>query len=179
MKLLLRLCWLIMTQRWRSRCSILGPVDTKLVVFPSDLDTLMHVNNGVFFTYADLGRVDLLLRANAMKRLQKLGWYPVVAAESMQFKKSLTLGQVFSIRTEVLGWSDKSIYLQQIFSRHGRMIARAMIDARFLKRSGGTVNLEELLDHLEINSPSPEFPDYLHHWIASNKASRESSSIDT
>lgn len=71
MKLFLRLVWLILTQRWRSRCNILEPVDTRLRVYPNDLDVLLHVNNGVYLTYADLGRTDLMLRSGTLKKNSK------------------------------------------------------------------------------------------------------------
>lgn len=171
MKLFLRLLWLIITQKFRSRCPVTGPVETWMRVYPNDLDLFMHVNNGVFFTYADLGRTDLLLRSDAFHRMRKLGWYPVVAAETMQFKRSLKIGQRFCMRTEVVGWSDKAIYLEQIFTHKQTLIAKALIDARFLKRSGGKVSHAELFELLGVDDRSPVYPEHLALWINSNERS--------
>lgn len=173
MKLFLRLFWLILTQRLRSRCDILGPSEMRLRVLPNDLDVFMHVNNGVFFTYADLGRIDLLLRANAFHRLRKAGFYPVVAAETMQFKKSLKLWQSFSIHTTVVGWGKKSVYLEQVFTRKGELVAKALIDARFLKRTGGYVTHDELRELLGVEGDTPALPGYLEQWVESNASSIE------
>ena len=169
MKLFFRLLWLVLTQRWRSRCSVLGPVDTQLRVYPNDLDALLHVNNGVYLTYADLGRTDLMLRSDAFAKIRNQGWYPVAAGASIEYKKSLKLGQVFTIRTHILGWDEKAIYLEQKFLRNDTLIAKAMIDARFLSRGGGRVSSDKLIKILDIDQASPEFPASLTHWIESRR----------
>jgi len=112
-----------------------GPVDTHFRVLPNDLDALLHVNNGVYLTLMDLGRTDLLLRSDAFHQVRKQGWYPVLAAETIRFKRSLTLFQKFTIRTSVVGWDDRSIYLEQLFISKGELVAKAVVDARFLKKS--------------------------------------------
>lgn len=83
----------MITQSFRRRVDIMGPARTTVRVYPNDPDIFLHVNNGVYLTYADLGRTDLMLRSNIFKLIRKQGWYPVVAAETIQFKKSLKLGQ--------------------------------------------------------------------------------------
>jgi len=170
MKLLFRLFWLILTQSRRSRCSIMGPVDTELRVYPNDLDIFMHVNNGVYLTYADLGRTDMMLRSDVFNLIRENGWYPVVAAETITFKKSLKLGQRFTMTTRILGWDDSAIYMEQVFTRSGTLIARALIDARFLSRAGGKVSTAELYELVGVSGESPALPDSLTLWIESNKA---------
>lgn len=155
----------------------MGPVTTRLRVYPNDLDIFMHVNNGVYFTYADLGRIDLLLRADAFHLIRKRGWYPVIANETMQFKRSLLLGQRFSISTRLLGWSDTAIYIEQVFTRGDQLIAKGLIDCRFLKRTGGRVKHEEMRELLGIDEPSPEFPEHLVSWISSCKASKDAATV--
>lgn len=147
----------------------MGPVDTTLRVYPNDLDALLHVNNGVYLTYADLGRTDLLLRSDKLGKIRKQGWYPVAAAATIEFKKSLTLGQVFTIRTHIMGWDDRAVYLHQEFLRNDTLVAKAMIDARFLTKSGGRVSTDELTELLDLERASPEFPPSLVQWIHSRK----------
>lgn len=169
MKLFFRLIWLLLTQRFRPRCNIMGPVDTTIRVYPNDLDIFMHVNNGVYLTYADLGRTDLLLRSNTIGKLRKKGWYPVMAGASIEFRQSLKLGQRFNIRTRVLGWDDKSVYMEQLYTRKNNVVARAMIDARFLSLRGDRVNNDELLRLLGIDDASPELPEALQMWIVARR----------
>lgn len=169
MKLYFRLIWLILTQSRRSRCSMLGPVKTSFRVLPNDLDVLLHVNNGVYLTLMDLGRTDLLLRSNAFGKLRKKGWYPVAAAATIRFKRSLTLFQRFDIRTHVVGWDERAIYLEQVFVAKNQLVAKAVIDARFLSKTGDRVKPAELLALLDIQQSSPTLPAWIQSWIESNR----------
>lgn len=147
----------------------MGPIDTQFRVWPNDLDALLHVNNGVYLTLMDLGRTDLLLRSNAYHAVRKQGWYPVLAAETIRFKKSLTLFQKFTIRTRVVGWDERSIYLEQQFLSKGKLVAKAVVDARFLKKKGGNVAPAELLAFLNIEHNRPDLPDWVATWVQSNR----------
>lgn len=169
MKYYFRLLWLFLTQSRRSRCTMMGPVDTHLRVLPNDLDALLHVNNGVYLTLMDLGRVDLLLRSNAYHAIRKKGWYPVAAAETIRFKLSLKLFQKFTIRTSVIGWDERSVYLEQQFISKGVLVAKAVVDARFLMKKGGSVSPAELLAFLGIDQSAPELPEWVATWVQSNR----------
>ena len=151
----------------------MGPAETTIRVYPNDLDIFMHVNNGVYLTYADLGRTDLMLRSNVFSLIRKEGWYPVVAAETIQFKKSLKLGQKFTITTCVLGWDEKSVYLEQRYTRGSDWIATALIDARFLSKKGGKVTPKQLYDLVGFDQPAPELPEHVIRWKESVQLSRD------
>lgn len=177
MKMLIRLFWLIVTQSRRSRCDLLDTIETPMRVYPNDLDIFMHVNNGVYLTYADLGRIDLILRSNVFNLIRKKGWYPVVAAETITFKKSLKLGQKFTMSTRILGWDDRAVYMEQVFSRSGTFIAKAIIDARFLSHTGGKVSTAELYELVGMSGESPPLPESLKLWIRSNQTNRDHQSL--
>jgi len=169
MKYIFRLLWLILTQSRRPRCEITGPCETQFRVLPNNLDVFLHVNNGVYLTIADLGRTDLLLRADVFHRIRKNGWYPVVAAETIRFRKSLKLWQRFSITTRVVAWTDKSFFLEQTFTRGDTFIARAIIDARFLSRQGGVVSSMEFLEFIGHETESPPLPAWIRDWSENNQ----------
>lgn len=145
MNLLLRLLWLALTGGRRSPVPVLGPCRTPFRVLPSDLDVLRHVNNGVYFSLMDLARVDLMRRAGIFSKLARNGWYPVVTAETMQFRRSLTLFQRFEVVTRVVTWDDRAILVEQAFERNGEVIALALVRTRFLSRTGGTVPTGQIL----------------------------------
>jgi len=169
MKLFFRLFWLIVTQSRRSRCALFGPCDTHFRVLPNDLDVLGHVNNGVYLTMMDLARTDLLLRSDTFHAVRNNGWYPVLAGETIRFKRSLKLGQRFFIRTKVVGWDTQSVYLEQLFIRNNEFIARAVVDARFLSKKGGKVTPQELLEFLQIDPETPSMPEWVQLWIESQR----------
>ena len=139
MNLYFRLLWQSLFGSRRSPVPVLGPCRTPFRVLPSDLDVLRHVNNGVYLSLMDVARVDLMQRAGLAGPLRRHGWYPVVVAESIQFRRSLGLFQRFEIETRVLGWDEKAFVVEQRFFRGEEAIAVALVRARFLARGGGAV----------------------------------------
>lgn len=172
MNLLLRLVYLAIFGRFRSAVSVLGPCRTPFRVLPTDLDVLRHVNNGVYFSLMDLARVDLMRRAGLFGKLAKRGWYPVVMAETMQFRRSLKLFQRFVIVTRVLTWDEKGILVEQRFERRGETVARALLRSRFLSRAGGSVPTADILALAGVPfapAPTPEL-DADARWNADNSS---------
>lgn len=163
MNLYLRLFWLLLTARWRSRCDLLGPCRLALRIWPNDLDLYRHVNNGRYYTLLDLARTDLMLRSGLAGKISAAGWFPVVTLSTMRYRKALTVFQRVEIETAVLGWDERSVYLRQRFWHGGEIAASAVIQARFVRRSGGSVPSTEmaLAGHDEA---SPTLPDWLQAW---------------
>jgi acyl-CoA thioesterase FadM len=155
---------------WLSRFGArLGHYDvayTRFRVLPTDLDILRHMNNGVYLSIADVGRFDLLRRSGVWAIFARRGWYPVVASETVTFRKSLELWQRFTVESRLLGVDDKSVFVEHRFVVHGEIYTQVFIRARFLKRSGGVVTIDELLDAV---GPVPEdatVPEWLLQWGA-------------
>ncbi|MFC5502331.1 acyl-CoA thioesterase [Lysinimonas soli] len=144
MNLFLRLLRLRLTVARRSRLDFLDVGRMPMRVALTDLDPLRHVNNGVYLSMMDLGRIDLMMRSGVWKRLTTAGYYPVVAAQTITYRKSLELGQRFMLETALRGFDEKAAYIEQRFVVDGEIYASAIVKARFLKRSGGTVSLDEL-----------------------------------
>lgn len=171
MNLFLRLLLLLITARFRARCDVLGPVRKRFVVWPPDLDVLFHVNNGVYLSMLDVARVDLLLRSGMATVLRRHKIYPVVAAETIRFRRSLQLFQTFEVETTVIGWDEKAIIIQHHFLRRGALVAEAVVRARFLRRQGGTVSSRELLELLNVpreKGAAPVLPPWIDAWNRQN-----------
>lgn len=137
---------------------------TPFRVVPTDLDVLRHVNNGVYLTLMDLGRVDLMRRSGTMKLLDERGWYPVVSAQTITYRKSLTLGQRFVIATRVIGLDEKAFYLSQTFLVGETVYAHAVVQGRFLRRAGGSVPVEELVEAVGGVPEGLELPGWVQDW---------------
>lgn len=156
---LFRFAWMLLTFWLRpaiedtSQSSIL-----KMRVWPTDLDPLMHMNNGVYLSLLDLGRIDLMLRSGAFFKINRQGIYPVVASEAIRFRRSLTPLQKFEIHTRIAAWDDRYFYLRQDFKVKGEICAEALVKGRFLRKSGGKVAPVELLEFLKLKVENvPEF----------------------
>ena len=133
---------------------------------PADLDILGHMNNGVYLSIMDLGRFDLLVRSGVWARFQKLGYYPVVASETITFRKSLQPWQLFDLESRIVGYDAKAVYIEQRFVVDGEIFAKGFIRGRFLKRTGGVVSIAELSDAIGIDVTGFSPPEWMDEWGA-------------
>jgi YbgC/YbaW family acyl-CoA thioester hydrolase len=159
MNLWFRLLWLVLSTSRRVAVPPLGPCRTVFSVWPTDLDLLLHVNNGVYLSMMDLGRVDLMTRAGVAKKLRQHGWHPVVVAQTIRFRRPLTLFQRFTIETRVLGWDEKAFVLEQRFERGTEAVATAIVRARFLAKNGDRVAPHDVLALVGVSGASPALPE--------------------
>lgn len=137
---------------------------TRLRVVPTDLDLLRHVNNGVYFSLFDLGRFDLLRRSGLWKQFVDHNLYAVVASETITFRKSLTLWQRFTVESRIIGFDEKAVYMQHRAVVGGEVYAEAFIRARILRRGGGTVPVQEMLELVGSAPESMHLPEWLPGW---------------
>lgn len=143
-------------------------------VWPNDLDTNFHMNNGRFLTVMDLGRLDLLLRIGSVKHLVRQKWYPVLAGCVIRFRRPLNLFQRFEIRTRVVTWDAKWIYLEQRILRKGDLVLHAYLKGVFVARAGGSIPVTRLLELMGEHGAPPPMPEGLAAWIeAEGKTVRE------
>ena len=165
MNLWFRLAWALFAWRFRSKRTISDVGIRPFRVWPSDLDVFNHMNNGRFLALLDLGRLDLMLRSGSWQALQKRGWYPVVVAQNITFRKSLRPWQKFSIETRIVGWDDISAFIEQRFVAEGEIYARAIVRVRFLKRARGVLAPSEVIEACGgWNGDQPTLPLWIKNW---------------
>lgn len=174
MNLYFRLLVFMIRVRFRSRLSMWDTSHVRFRVNLSDLDVMRHMNNGRYLTLMDLGRMDLMLRSGFWKKVTDQGWYPVIAGQSITYRRSLTLWQKFELSSRVIGHDERWIYMEQVFRVGEKVYADAVIRARFLRRSGGSVDIDEIL---ALAGPVPEdvqVPEWVIDWNESaSQHSRE------
>lgn len=163
---------LLVLFRARRRLRREGPIapDTvarlRLRVLPTDIDVLRHLNNGRYLSLFDLGRWDLLTRSGLVSAMTKKGWYAVVAAETITFRRSLELWQRFELETRLIGHDDRAVYLEHRALVGDEIYARAIIRARILRRAGGTVPHDELFAAVGRPEGLPDIEPWVHEWAA-------------
>lgn len=144
---------------------VLEPSVTHLRVRLGDLDLYRHVNNGVYLQMMDVARTNYLADLGAFGLLASQGWYPVVAASTVKYRRSLTWRQRFTITTRVLGWDERVVYLEQVFTRGEDHVARGWVAGRFLGRDGTRVPARDVVALLdETQGESPVLPDDVAAW---------------
>ncbi|QHO70901.1 4-hydroxybenzoyl-CoA thioesterase [Marisediminicola antarctica] len=138
----------------------------RLRVVPTDLDVLGHMNNGVYLSIMDLGRMDAMQRSGAWTAISAAGFYPVAASETISFRRSLQPWQRFVLETRIVGYDQRAVYIEQRFVVGGELYATGFVRAKFLKRTGGTVTVTELASVTGADPSEVNLPEWLARWAA-------------
>ncbi|MFF2388789.1 thioesterase family protein [Agromyces sp. NPDC058104] len=154
--------------RFRSRLGHGDVARTNFITLPTDLDILNHMNNGVYLSIMDVARFEMLVRNGVWQLMRDRGWYPVVASETITFRKSLNPWNRFTIESRIIGHDDKAVYMEQRFVRPDasgspEIYATGYIRARFLRRSGGTVPMPELVEAFGVEG-FHGIPEWIERW---------------
>ena len=165
MNLIWRTLWrMFLARRKPSGASPLDVSTTSFRVLPTDVDTLGHMNNGRFLSIADLGRFELLQDAGLYGPMRKRGWYPVVVASTISYRKSLDLWKKYVVESRFVGVDDRAVYVEQRFTVDGEIYAQMVIRGRFLKQRGGLVPMDELFEFFGISPDAVPMPEWLARW---------------
>ena len=140
----------------------------RLTTLPTDIDILRHMNNGRYLSLFDLGRWDLLIRTGLFGAMKDQGWYAVVSSETITFRKSLELWHRFELQSRFIGHDEKALFMEHRAVVDGEVYARAIVRARMLRRTGGTVSNEELFAAVGKPEGVPEIDPWVHDWAAAS-----------
>ncbi len=151
MNLWIRVCiiWLLTLVRKKTLAS--EETRTRFMVLPHDIDLNVHLNNGRFLAFMDLGRLDFTLRTGAAKIFLDKKWNPVVASATVRYRKSLGLFKSFDLHTRIVGSDHKFIYIEQDFVVKNELYARGAVKICFLHKKK-IVPMTEITSLLQIRS---------------------------
>ncbi len=148
-------------------------------VWPTDIDIFRHMNNGKFLSVMDISRYDLLVRNGVLDLFNREGWYPVVVGQTISYRKSLNPWKRFTIESRILGFDDQAVYLEQRFVRPAsrssgiagqpEIYAQAFVRGRILRRAGGVVPVDEIIDKSGVDRDALVIPDDVMDWGQSTK----------
>lgn len=173
MNLYLRLLWLLWQLRGLKRRTIFEASRLSFRVLPNDLDLNLHMNNGRYLTFMDLGRVHLTAQAGLLGEMRRRRWMPVLAAAEITYLRSLEPFERFELVTRLLTWDDKYIYMEQTFERDGELCAHAYVKGLFLQR-GGRVPNAEVLAASGYEGDAPPMAEALRRWAELTAVKRDS-----
>ena len=114
----------------------------KIQIRYGDIDALGHVNNAVFLTYFELGRIEILKEIDRTITADSVGI--VIAHAEVDFRKPLLLNDEPVLKTEITNIGEKSM----VFDHHltledGTEIASGKTIAVCVTRDGKTVRVPE------------------------------------
>lgn len=173
MNLYVRLILMFLRIKFEKPVSIFDEFVTRHRVMPNDLDLLGHMNNGRYFTITDLARIEMLIRAGVWKELRKRDLMPLMAGETVQFRRPLMPFQKYSIVTKTLGWDDKFVYVEHKFISKKGLHALIIVKVRVIgsdqerlapKQFLGFGNSGEIAD-INLNDPINKWTESTQmHW---------------
>lgn len=166
MHLIFRTVWQLSRSRKRSALNIWDSSSVALRVLVTDIDIAMHMNNGMYFSVFDLGRFDLMVRSGVWRQMRRRKWSPVAAGETISFRKSLQLGQRYSIETRCVGLDERAIYFEQRAVADGEIYARAFIATRLVSGTGPVTN-EQIIAAFGAPPAELVLPEWIQEWRVS------------
>lgn len=164
MNLIWRFFWVMIFSRFGKTLVRLDESTIFFRVLPTDIDFLLHMNNGRYFSLLDLARIDFCIRNRTLPILRKNKIYAVAASEMIRFKKSLNLFQRFKIVTRLIGWDNKFFYFTHYFKRNNDLYALCLVKGCFLHKEKGTLNPNDVIKLTGHTESSPVLPDWVKHW---------------
>jgi acyl-CoA thioesterase FadM len=148
-------------------------------VWPHDLDTSLHMNNGRYWTIMDLGRADLMIRSGLWRAILREGWVPVVNAAKIRFRRELRLFQPFRLETRILTWSDTFLVMEHRMIKQGRdgtdiVAAVALVRAGLYQRKARRfITVGEMLAATGIYAEPPEPTPEVAAFLAAEEALKQ------
>jgi acyl-CoA thioesterase FadM len=141
-------------------------------VMPNDCDINLHMNNGRYLSFMDLGRLHLVAQVGLLKIVIRNRWKPVLAAAEINFIRSLAPLQKFDLVTRVVTWDDKYVYMEQRFENETALCAHAFVKGLFLGEHGRVSN-SAVLAQVGYNEEAPAMPDELRIWAELGSAKKQ------
>ncbi|MEX0732658.1 MAG: thioesterase family protein [Aquisalimonadaceae bacterium] len=169
MSLFVRMPFILLRTLCRRRVDPLAMTTVQSRVYPNDLDINLHVNNGRYLTFADLGRVDWFVRTGCMRVAMKRGAIPVIGDATARFIRQMRVFQRFRVETRLLGWDRKWAFLEhRILDGGDRLATIVVVRGMFWHRGTGGIPPAELLDAVgHAHLTSPELPQWVQRWADS------------
>jgi len=173
MNLYLRLLWVLWEMRGVTRRGLFDDSRISFRVLPNDCDINLHMNNGRYLSFMDLGRLHLTAQAGLMAPLRKQRWMPVLAAAEITYLRSLNPFERFELVTRVMTWDEKYVYMEQRFERDGELCAHAYVKGLFLAGDGRVPNAE-VVRTIGYAGEAPPMAEVLQRWAELGASKRDS-----
>jgi len=127
-------------------------------VLPTDCDVNLHMNNGRYLAFMDLGRLHLVAQIGLLGIILRRRWGAALGAAEINFIRPLAPFQKFELVTRLVTWDEKYAYMEQRFESGGVLFAHAFVKGLFLDRDGRVepAEVSAALGSTEVPPPMPE-----------------------
>ena len=163
MLLLLRFLRVVIAGLLAPRRRVLDESVLHFRVWPNDIDLNLHLNDGRYVSLMGLGRAHLLASNGMLRKCLQMKWAPVVAGVIIRYRREVRSFAKLALRSRVIGWDEKWIYIEHAIERGGKKCAVAYVRGA-LRSSSGAVPTSVILDVLGWVEPSPPLPEIVAKW---------------
>jgi acyl-CoA thioesterase FadM len=108
-----RLARMALTARSRGRYRMGSESRLTFRCLPSDIDANFHLNNARYMMLADVGRIDIFIRAGLLGHARKQGWAPMMGGLQAVYVREIKLWKRFEVVSTIETWEDT-----QVIGRH-------------------------------------------------------------
>ncbi|NNE22920.1 MAG: acyl-CoA thioesterase [Rhizobiales bacterium] len=140
-----------------------GVAETSFRCRPWDLDMFMEMNNGRVLTLYDLGRFDLSIRTGLAKVLKRKRWGLAVAGASVRYRKRIRIFDKVTMRTQVLGFDDRWIFLGQSMWVNDKPVSSLLVRT-CVTEAGTSLPTEQIQQAMSIQDWKPLMPGWVEAW---------------
>ena len=180
MNLYLRLFYMLVASFFKARIdNALEETSLRFCVLPNDLDLNGHMNNGRYLTIMDIGRMDYVLRLRLAGYIIKNNYIPVLSSASMRYRLPLLPFQKYELKTRIVCWDDKWVFMEHRFviadgKKAGAVAAVGLVKGSFFsKKTRGTIPTGDIMAAIGQTLESPPIPTYIQLWQDSENSLRE------
>jgi acyl-CoA thioesterase FadM len=162
MSIWIRFFWVIIAGMFRRRLTLDDVSILPQRVWPDELDVNVHMNNAKYLAVMDLGRTDWIVRSGGWRLMIHEKMSPVVGGAMVRYRRSLKLFQRYDLKTRLLGWDDRWLYIEQVMECAEGIACIAVQRTTFTK-NGKLVPPVELAAKLGLTSLMLA-PDWTRAW---------------
>jgi len=94
---------------------------------PTDIDGNLHLNNARYMMLADMGRIDIFLRAGFWDLCKRSGWAPMMGGLQVVYVSEIRLWQRFRVVSSLETWRDRQMIGAHRFLHMDGTVAAAML----------------------------------------------------
>ena len=159
MNLLFRLIWVMLRAKFGAvHAPLTEPRQARFTVWITDQDMFLHMTNSRYLSFADLGRVDLTMRAGLRRIWNKHGWRAEICGQTMTINRMLKAPKAFLLETQIVGWTSEYLAIAQTFLRNGKTHASVNTLLSIQDKTGNLVVPADLISEVDPTLEPPVLP---------------------
>lgn len=168
-----RVLAVMVQHRLKRNGDALAPIVQHHRAWPADCDSNLHLNNGRYLYYMDMGRAAWLGEAGFIGDVVKRTLTFLLAGSAITFRRPIDLFERFSVETRLATFDERWFVFEQTFFNARDQVAATALARGTVRRRGEPVSVGALLDERGRGViPPPSTPE-IDAWLEGNSLTLE------